>query len=128
MSTKIEWATETWNPITGCSPISEGCLNCYAERMSKRLAGRFGYHRQDPFRITPHPDKIGRPLRWRKPRMVFVCSMGDLFHEEVPRLAIDQVVYTMLHDRRHRFLLLTKRPERAVRQYPKWNESERVEA
>ena len=86
MSTKIEWVTnldgtkgETWNPITGCTKISEGCQNCYAERMSKRLAGRCGYPKENPFAVTLHPDKLDQPLKWKKPRMIFVCSMGDLF-------------------------------------------------
>ena len=84
MPTKIEWATETWNPVTGCTPISEGCANCYAKRMSKRLAGRCGYPADDPFRVTLHPERLDEPLKWKKPRRVFVCSMGDLFHPDVP--------------------------------------------
>ena len=64
MPTKIEWCEETWNPITGCTPISEGCQNCYAKRMAKRLAGRCGYPAEDPFRITLHPDKLDQPLQW----------------------------------------------------------------
>lgn len=78
MSTKIEWTDETWNPITGCTPISEGCQNCYAKRMANRLRGRYGYDADDPFRVTYHHFRIDKPLKWKKPRMIFVCSMGDL--------------------------------------------------
>lgn len=112
MPTKIEWATETWNPVTGCTPISEGCRNCYAERMSKRLAGRCGYPEGEPFRVTLHPDKLEQPLRWKKPRMIFVCSMGDLFHEDVPEIEIIRVFAVMADAQQHTYLVLTKRPER----------------
>jgi protein gp37 len=111
--TKIEWATDTWNPITGCTKISEACQNCYAERMSKRLAGRCGYPEGEPFRVTLHPDKLDQPMRWKKPRMIFVCSMGDLFHEDVPNSFLDQIFAVMAKAEQHIFLLLTKRPKRA---------------
>lgn len=114
MPTNIEWADETWNPVTGCTPISTGCANCYAARMSKRLAGRFGYPADDPFRVTLHPDRLGEPLRWRKPRYVFVASMGDLFHEDVPFEYIKLVFSAMAEARRHTFMVLTKRPKRAL--------------
>jgi protein gp37 len=112
MATKIEWATETWNPITGCTKISEGCQHCYAERMSKRLAGRFGYPADEPFRVTLHEDRLSAPLRWRKPRRVFVCSMGDLFHEDVPYSTIDRIWRVMDNTPQHTYLILTKRPQR----------------
>lgn len=119
-SSKIEWTDVTWNPITGCSKVSPACDHCYARRMSNRLAGRFGYpggSREpgaDPFAVTFHPDRLDEPLRWRKPRRVFVCSMGDLFHEDVTD---DQIhaVFTFMSQRqcwKHTFMLLTKRPER----------------
>lgn len=111
MPTKIEWAEETWNPVTGCSPISEGCRNCYAARMAKRLAGRCGYPEGEPFRVTLHPDKLDQPMRWKKPRMIFVCSMGDLFHEDVPTTFIDQVLEIIASCPQHTFIALTKRPE-----------------
>ena len=111
MPTKIEWATDTWNPITGCSPISEACQNCYAERMAKRLAGRCGYPKDEPFKVTLHPDKLDQPMRWKKPRMIFVCSMGDLFHEDVPEIEIIRV-FAVMADAQHTYLVLTKRPER----------------
>jgi protein gp37 len=87
-------------------------MHCYAERMSKRLAGRYGYPADEPFKVTLHPEKLEEPLRWRKPQMVFVCSMGDLFHEDVPDDYIDRVFAVMALCPQHVFQLLTKRPER----------------
>ena len=112
MPTKIEWAEETWNPVTGCSPISEGCQNCYAKRMANRLRGRCGYPADDPFRVTLHPERLGEPLRWKEPRKVFVCSMGDLFHEFVPTKFIIDCLSIMAEAYQHTFMILTKRPER----------------
>jgi protein gp37 len=112
MPTKIEWTDETWSPITGCTPISEGCQNCYAKRMANRLKGRYGYDKDEPFRVTLHPNRLEEPLRWKKPRMIFVCSMGDLFHEDVPDDFIDQIFAVMALCTGHAFLTLTKRPER----------------
>jgi protein gp37 len=111
-ATRIEWATMTWNPITGCSPISEGCQNCYAARMAHRLAGRCGYDKDKPFGPTLHADKLDDPRCIRNPQRIFVCSMGDLFHEDVPVEWINEVLFVMLASQRHRFLVLTKRPER----------------
>ncbi|OPY78084.1 MAG: Phage protein Gp37/Gp68 [Syntrophorhabdus sp. PtaU1.Bin153] len=126
MPTKIEWCDETWNPITGCSKISPGCENCYAERMARRLAGRFGYPKDDPFKPAIHLYRFDDPILWKKPSRVFVCSMGDLFHEAIP--------FTMLVDlhqrmwlygrpngmRNHTWLLLTKRPDRMAEFYRKY--------
>jgi len=115
--TKIEWTHrpgttgETWNPVTGCDPISEGCTHCWAKRMSKRLAGRFGYSEDEPFRVTLHPDRLDEPLHWKKPRTVFVCSMGDLFHEAIPLDYVADVFDRMARCPVHTFILLTKRPE-----------------
>lgn len=114
MPTKIEWAEGAWNPVTGCSPISEGCRNCYAERMSKRLAGRCGYPADDPFRVTLHPHKLDEPLKWKKPRRVFVCSMGDLFHEDVPDEFIARIWGIMANCLNHTFQVITKRPHRMM--------------
>lgn len=110
--TKIEWAEKTWNPVTGCTKISPGCEHCYAERMSKRLAGRCGYHEKLPFAVTLHPDKLDEPLRWREPSRIFVCSMGDLFHQDVPDRALHDVFHRISLSWKHRFLVLTKRPDR----------------
>ena len=111
-NTRIEWAEKTWNPITGCTKISESCQNCYAERMSKRLAGRCGYPKDNPFQVVYHSDKIDDPLRWRKPSRIFVCSMGDLFHEDVPEQMIGQVWNHMRLAPWHIYMILTKRPGR----------------
>lgn len=117
MSTKIEWCKnkdgsqgKTWNPVTGCTKISPGCQNCYAERMAKRLRGRCGYDTEKPFKVTLHPDRLEEPLHWRKPSTVFVCSMGDLFHEDVPRWIRFEVMDIILQAKQHIFLILTKRP------------------
>ena len=120
MTHKIGWLNRpgttgaTWNPVTGCTKCSEGCKNCYAERMSKRLSGRFGYPEDEPFRVTLHEDKLDAPLGWKKPRTVFVCSMGDLFHEDVPFWYIARIVDVMESAPEHTFLLLTKRPDRML--------------
>jgi protein gp37 len=113
-TTKIEWTDVTWNPVTGCTKISPGCEHCYAERMSKRLKGRYGYPADEPFRVTLHPDKLEEPLHWRKPKRVFVCSMGDLFHEDVPDRFIEAVFGIISLCGQHVFQVLTKRPERAL--------------
>ncbi len=110
--TKIEWTDETWSPITGCSKVSTGCKNCYAERMAPRLAGRFGYPEDDPFSVTLHPDRLNVPFHWRKPRRVFVCSMGDLFHEHVPDEFLHRVLDVIGRAEDHIFQVLTKRPDR----------------
>lgn len=112
--TKIEWTHppgfkgETWNPVTGCTPISEGCENCYAQRFLKRKLWSYGPE------VTIHDDRLVIPSRWRKPRFCFVCSMSDIFHESVPSEFIDQVFSVMLEDTRHIFVILTKRPRRAL--------------
>lgn len=121
MPTKIEWTHlpgtigESWNVITGCSKISEGCKNCYAERMARRLAGRCGYPEYPHhFDVTLRPDRLEQPLKWKKPRTVFVVSMGDLYHEKVPASFITNVYEIMDIARQHTFIVLTKRPERIM--------------
>ena len=110
---KIEWTDATWNPITGCSPISEGCANCYAKREAEgRLRGKYGYPQDEPFRVVFHEDKLEQPLKWRRPRKIFVCSMGDLFHEDVTGMSIVNVFAVMAEAWQHKFLVLTKRQER----------------
>jgi protein gp37 len=106
-ATRIPWATDTWNPWTGCTKLSEGCRNCYAERHARRhLAGY-----EQGFKLTVHPERFDQPLRWRKPRLVFVCSMSDFFHPLVPINAHDAAWNVMASLPQHTFLLLTKRPE-----------------
>jgi len=112
MPTKIEWAEESWNPVTGCTPISEGCQNCYARRMAQRLRGRCGYPADEPFRVTLHKNRLMEPLKWKKPKRIFVCSMGDLFHPDVPAEFVVNVFEVIEAAKQHTFLVLTKRPER----------------
>ena len=105
--TSIEWTDQTWNPVTGCTKVSPGCAHCYAEGIANRLwKGR-------PFEdVQVHADRVGQPLRWRKPRRVFVNSMSDLFHEAVPFRFLDAVFHVMRSTPRHTYQVLTKRPER----------------
>lgn len=126
MTTKIEWAEETWSPITGCTKISEGCKNCYAERMAKRLANieGSGYDKDDPFKVTYHPERLDQPLKWKKPRRIFVCSMGDLFHEDVPFWKVDEVFAIMQKADHHIYMVLTKRPRRMHKYFTEWLEGE----
>ena len=126
MSTKIEWADVTWNPITGCTPISEGCANCYAKRMATRLRGRYGYPEDEPFKVVYHPDRINVPYKWKKSRKIFVNSMGDLFIKGVQGEWLENVWDTMFdfHPElnsmtRHIFLILTKRPNN-IKIFEKW--------
>jgi len=112
VKTKIEWTDVVWNPVTGCTPVSTGCDHCYAARLARRLAGRAGYDRKNPFAVTCRPARLAAPFRWPKPKKVFVCSMGDLFHEDVPDSFIEAVLAVISLAGEHTFLLLTKRPVR----------------
>ncbi len=118
MTTKIEWTDKTWNPITGCSPISEGCKNCYAERMTKRLAGRYGYPKDEPFKVVFHPDRVNKPSRWVKPRKIFAVSMGDLFHDDVQFEWQYKIFEAMAMARHHTFMVLTKRSKNMAKVMP----------
>lgn len=121
MSTKIEWCDEVYNPVTGCSHSGmPGCDSCYAKRFASRLKGKFGYPKNEPFKVTLHPDRLEQPLHWKKPRRVFTCSMGDLFHPDVPFDFIQQVWGAMLESPHHKFLVLTKRPERMKDFLDRW--------
>jgi protein gp37 len=122
--TKIEWADAVWNPVTGCTPVSAGCQHCYAARMAKRLAGRCGYPADEPFAVTSHFDRLSDPLAWRKPKRVFVCSMGDLFHADVTEAIRQKVFGVMSLAGQHTFMVLTKRPERMAEWFAKHNLSE----
>jgi len=111
-TTSIEWTETTWNPVTGCSKISPGCHHCYAERMAKRLQAMGVRNYRDGFEVRVHEHMLTMPTGWAKPRMVFVNSMGDLFHEEVPVEFIRRVFDVMQRTPRHTYQLLTKRAER----------------
>ena len=114
MSTKIEWCDETWNPVHGCTHAgSPGCDMCYARRMARRLQGRCGYpEAPDYFKVTLRPDRLEQPLKWRKPRRVFVVSMGDLFHEDVPLEFFVKILNVIAETPQHIYQFLTKRPAR----------------
>lgn len=132
-NSKIEWTEATWNPVTGCTPISEGCENCYAKAMIKRFGKKWGYDFTPQF----HPDRLEEPLKWKKPRQIFVCSMGDLFHPNIPFEHITEIFDVMcswvwpnkaaeregdesaLIDPGHTYIVLTKRPER-VKEWYHW--------
>lgn len=109
---KIEWTESTWNPVTGCTKISEGCLNCYAERMAKRLQAMGQEKYKNGFKVTIQPNCLNEPLSWKKPQIIFVCSMSDLFHENVPDDYIKQVFEVMNKAHWHTFQVLTKRSKR----------------
>lgn len=119
MPTKIEWAQESWNPVTGCTKVSAGCKNCYAERMSKRLAGMGQKKYADGFEVRMHASELERPLRWKKPRRIFVCSMSDLFNHKVPYQFANDVVDVARRAPQHTFIFLTKRSDR-LRLVPSW--------
>ena len=116
MATKssIEWTESTWNPVTGCTKISTGCKHCYAERMAKRLHAMGQPNYRNGFKVTCHPQVLEAPLKWKKSQMIFVNSMSDLFHHDVPAEFIDEIFFTMNAARLHTFQILTKRPRRMV--------------
>jgi protein gp37 len=108
----IEWTDATWNPVTGCTKISPGCKHCYAERLAVRLRAMGNPRYREGFAVTLHEDQLDLPLRWRRPRRIFVNSMSDLFHEDVPAEYIRRVFEVMGRARQHVFQVLTKRAER----------------
>src|SRR5438552_9523086 len=112
LGSHIEWTDATWNPVTGCTKVSAGCKFCYAARMSKRLRlmGKTRY--SNGFKLTIHEDLLDRPKSWQQPRRVFVNSMSDLFHKDVPVAFIERVFATMRDCPQHTFQVLTKRSER----------------
>jgi len=109
---KIEWTDTTWNPVTGCTKISLGCENCYAERMARRLQAMGLPNYRNGFKLTCHPHLINAPLFWKKSKKVFVNSMSDLFHEDVPTAFIQEVFRIMSLSSMHQFQILTKRSKR----------------
>lgn len=109
---KIEWTDKTWNPITGCSKKSTGCLNCYAEVMSRRLKAVGQAKYSNGFKVTLHEQCLDEPLTWRGAHNIFVCSMSDIFHEEVPFDFVDKMFDIIKRTPRHRYQILTKRAER----------------
>lgn len=118
---KIEWTESTWNPVTGCTQISEGCQNCYAKRMAERLHSMGQEKYKNAFKLTIHPACLNEPLKWKKPQIIFVCSMSDLFHKSVPDEFIMQVFEVMNKASWHTFQVLTKRSKRLKEIAPKLN-------
>jgi protein gp37 len=114
----IEWTDSTWNPMTGCTKISPGCANCYAERMALRLQAMGQANYADGFKITAHEHTLGLPLRWRKPRTIFVNSMSDIFHKAASFDFIRRIFGVMEKASWHRFQVLTKRSDRLVKLAP----------
>lgn len=115
-TTKIEWTDKTWNPVTGCTKHSVGCAHCYAETMARRLEAMGLEKYKNGFQLTLHPDTLNEPLKWKKGHNIFVCSMSDLFHKDVPFDFVDAVMETIRKTPQHRYQLLTKRAER-MREY-----------
>jgi protein gp37 len=114
-NSSIEWTEATWNPVTGCTKISPGCDHCYAERMAKRLRAMGNRNYANGFDVTLQPQMMERPLEWRSPRTIFVNSMSDLFHKDVPDAYIRQVFDVMRKAHWHQFQVLTKRSARLLR-------------
>lgn len=112
IQSRIEWTDATWNPVTGCRKVSPGCKFCYAERFAERWRGIPGHPYEQGFDLRLWPERLRQPLRWRKPRTIFVNSMSDLFHEDVPDGFVFQVFDVMVQARQHRFQILTKRHQR----------------
>lgn len=111
---KIEWTESTWNPVTGCTKISPGCKNCYAERMALRLQAMGQANYANGFELTLHENMLERPLQWKKPQLIFVNSMSDLFHQDVPLEYIQRVFAVMQRAYWHHFQVLTKRSQRLM--------------
>lgn len=111
-TTKIEWTERTWNPVTGCTKKSEGCAHCYAEVMARRLKAMNNKKYINGFTITEHSDDLLEPFKWKKASIIFVCSMGDLFHKDVSFEFIDKVFNVIRQTPQHTYQILTKRAER----------------
>lgn len=118
-NSKIEWTEATWNPVTGCSKVSPGCAHCYAERFAERFRGVRGHPFERGFDVQVREERLRQPLEWKRPRRIFVNSMSDLFHKDVPDEFVAQVFGVIAEAERHVFQTLTKRPERALRLAPK---------
>lgn len=108
----IEWTEATWNPVTGCDKVSPGCDHCYAETFAERWRGIPGHHYEQGFDLRFWPERLDQPHRWRRPRVIFVNSMSDLFHQRVPASYVERVLQTMRETPRHTYQVLTKRPGR----------------
>jgi len=112
LDSAIEWTDATWNPVRGCTKISPGCKHCYAETFAERFRGVKGHPYEQGFDLRLVPEKLGEPLRWRTPKMIFVNSMSDLFHDAVPEEYVEVVAKVMMSAKWHTYQVLTKRSER----------------
>lgn len=112
MATKIEWTDKTWNPITGCTKKSAGCAHCYAEVMANRIKNMGLEKYKNGFELTLHEDNLDEPMHWKKGHNIFVCSMSDIFHEDVPFEFVDRIFTTIKATPQHRYQILSKRAER----------------
>ena len=121
LSSSIEWTDKTWNPASGCTKVSLGCKHCYAETLTQRFTNHF----TNGFQFTLHPDRLEQPLHWRKPSRIFVNSMSDLFHEDMPLEFLQRVFEVMRQCPQHIFQILTKRHERLLELAPllEWSEN-----
>jgi len=113
-TTKIEWTDKTWNPITGCTKKSSGCAHCYAEVMARRLQAMRLEKYRNGFELTLHEEALTEPVQWKQSHNIFVCSMSDVFHENVPFEFVDKIMKTISLTPQHRYQILTKRSERMV--------------
>lgn len=114
---KIEWTDASWNPVTGCTKISSGCQHCYAEVMARRLCAMRVEKYRNGFQVTLHEDCLNEPMAWKKPKTIFVCSMSDLFHRDVPFEFIDKVFSVIEKTPHHRYQILTKRADRMAQYF-----------
>lgn len=121
--TTIEWTDSTWSPVTGCDKVSPGCDNCYAETIAKRFAGTKAY--PNGFALQLRPERLDQPLKWRKPRRIFVNSMSDLFHPQIPEGYTRHVFEVMALSKRHTFQVLTKRPGPMKSMLQRWERQRR---
>jgi len=121
-NSKIEWTEASWNPVTGCVEVSPGCDNCYAKTFAERWRGIPGHHFEQGFDVTLRPERLGQPMRWTRPRRIFVNSMSDLFHDAIPDEFIARVFAVMAATPRHTYQLLTKRHARmrSLLNNPEW--------
>jgi protein gp37 len=125
-NSRIEWTQATWNPVTGCSKVSPGCAHCYAETFAERWRGLKGHPYEQGFDLRLWPQRLDQPLRWKRPRVIFVNSMSDLFHEDIPFGYVEKVFGVMSEASQHIFQVLTKRHERLAELAPKLSWPENV--
>lgn len=125
-TTKIEWTDKTWNPITGCSKVSSGCVNCYAEIMAHRLNAMGVIKYKNGFNPTMHENVLNEPLTWKHSHTVFVCSMADIFHDTIPFSFIDKIMDTIIKTPQHRYQILTKRAGRMAEYFSHFDVPENV--